>query len=120
MFSVPPHVTPFEFTDSPVNSGYVASVTCIVSKGDYPVDFAWFLNNRTVKDIAGISIVRTNKRISQLNIESVDAEHAGEYTCLAKNSAGSVKYSTSLLVNGINFYSNFYAVIFLLLLDFQT
>lgn len=44
--------------------------------------------------------MRTNKRITQLSIDSVTAEHAGQYTCFAENQAGASEYSTYLHVNG--------------------
>lgn len=100
MLAVPPHVAPLEFSDNPVNSDDMVSVSCIVGKGDFPIDIVWLLNGRVIDTFPGISILKTNKRVSQLNIDSVQAEHAGEYTCLAKNSAGSISSSTSLHVNG--------------------
>lgn len=78
----------------------MSSLTCTVHKGDFPIDIDWTLNNRSVKFYQGISVMRTNKRISQLSIDSVQAEHAGEYICNAKNSAGTAKQSAHLHVNG--------------------
>lgn len=101
-FPVPPQIPPFEFSDNPINSGDTASITCTVSKGDFPINITWTLNGRLASKIDGISIFRSNKKISQLNIESVQAEHAGDYTCIARNAAGSTSYSTSLQVNGIS------------------
>lgn len=98
---MPPHVAPLEFSDNPINSDEMASVSCIVAKGDFPIDITWLLNSKIIDNYPGISIVKTNKRISQLNIDSVQAEHAGEYVCLAKNPAGVTSSSTILHVNGI-------------------
>lgn len=78
----------------------MASVICTANKGDLPIEIFWFLNNVSVSDIHGINLLRTNKRISQLSIDSVEAEHAGEYICLAKNRAGLATYSAVLHVNG--------------------
>lgn len=97
---VPPHVAPLEFSDNPINSDEMVSVSCIVAKGDFPIDIIWLLNGQVIENFPGISIVKTNKRISQLNIDSVQAEHAGEYTCLSKNSAGATSSATVLHVNG--------------------
>nr|XP_015838893.1 PREDICTED: Down syndrome cell adhesion molecule isoform X21 [Tribolium castaneum] len=96
---VPPQITPFEFTDNPVNSEDMCSLLCTVSKGDFPIEITWRLNNRSIEAYQGISVLRTNKRISQLSIDSVQAEHAGEYTCLAKNPAGITHQSAILHVN---------------------
>lgn len=69
-------------------------------KGDLPMDIKWTLNGKTVDNLDGISVLRTNKRISQLSIDSVSAEHAGEYLCLAKNKAGVFSNKAYLHVNG--------------------
>lgn len=80
----------------------MASVTCIVQKGDLPLNISWAFNGKSIKDNAeGITIVRTNKRISQLNIDQVSAEAAGRYACIAENSAGQYNFSANLNVNGI-------------------
>lgn len=42
--------------------------------------------------------------MSQINIESVDFEHAEEYTCIANNSAEFSFYSVVLNVNGRMFF----------------
>lgn len=78
----------------------MASIFCTVSKGDFPIEIGWLLNNRPVTDLDGISVMRTNKRISQLSIDSVQAHHCGDYVCIAKNKAGSTSYTATLHVNG--------------------
>lgn len=45
-------------------------------------------------------ISKSGKRGKLLNIEHVRAEHAGEYTCIASNVAGSTSRSAMLDVNG--------------------
>lgn len=106
---VQPQITPFEFGEEAVDSGDMATLTCAVHKGDFPISIDWFLNNQSVSEHHGISILRTNKRISQLSIDSVQAEHNGVYECVASNSAGVARHSAQLRVNGssislINFY----------------
>lgn len=78
----------------------MASYFCTVHKGDLPINIAWTLNDRPVDNINGISVLRTNKRISQLSIDDVRAEHSGNFTCIATNTAGTARYSTNLNVNG--------------------
>lgn len=78
----------------------MASVICTVNKGDFPLEISWFLNNASASTIQGLTTLRTNKRISQLSIDSVQAEHSGEFTCVAKNPAGMATYSAILHVNG--------------------
>lgn len=62
----------------------------------------WYFNGKRIKGNFGITISQVNKRLSTLSIESVQAEHAGRYTCTVENTAGSTNYSTYLHVNGID------------------
>lgn len=68
--------------------------------GDLPVEINWYLNSKTVVEYAGITSSKVGKRNLVLNIESVTAEHSGNYTCLASNRAGTVNYTADLEVNG--------------------
>lgn len=81
----------------------MVSIFCTIAKGDFPLEIHWTLEGHNVEKVPGISVMRTNKRISQLSIDSVQAEHAGEYVCFAKNPVGIVSLSTVLHVNGIFF-----------------
>lgn len=53
----------------------------------------------------GISTVPAGSRSSILTIESVQYEHAGNFTCKAHNKAGKAEYIVGLQVNG---YLNFF------------
>ncbi|VEN53575.1 unnamed protein product [Callosobruchus maculatus] len=96
---VPPQIHPFDFGGEATNSGDIVVVICTITKGDYPIKMHWTLNGKPVTNTDGVTISSTNKRISQLTIESVQAQHSGEYTCIAENSAGTTKYSSYLNVN---------------------
>lgn len=98
--AVPPQIAPFDFGDEPVNSGDDVNVFCQVNKGDFPIGIKWTFNDKPVDNIQGVTITRTNKRVSQLTIDSVQAQHAGRYVCGAKNQAGVDRYSAALRVNG--------------------
>lgn len=65
-----------------------------------PLDISWNLNGNEISSGHGIVINMVNKRLSTLSIESVQAEHAGEYKCIAKNAAGKAEHSSYLKVNG--------------------
>lgn len=82
----------------------MTSVSCSISKGDLPLEIFWQFNDRSLRNVLGITISKVNKRLSALSIESVQAEHAGRYTCIAKNAAGSDSYSAYLNVNGTSCY----------------
>ncbi|XP_076265891.1 Down syndrome cell adhesion molecule 1 isoform X23 [Rhynchophorus ferrugineus] len=96
---VPPQISHFTFVDEVVNYGEMASTQCSVTKGDFPIKITWFFNKKPINQLKGISISQINKRISSLSIDAVDGSHAGEYTCVANNTAGSDIYSTMLNVN---------------------
>lgn len=113
MISVPPLIHPFSFGEESVNSGELVTVTCAISKGDIPINITWNLKGRNVHEFDGIDAGNTKHRTSQLTIESVQAFHSGEYTCLAQNFAGTAKYSSFLYVNGIRIEINSFFVVIL-------
>lgn len=46
-------------------------------------------------------MTKLGKRLSVLNIDSVNGHHAGNYTCVASNLASAVNHTALLIVNGI-------------------
>ncbi|CAG9840564.1 unnamed protein product [Diabrotica balteata] len=98
--TVVPRITPFYFEDNPVHSGQYVQVSCSVTEGDLPIKIDWELNNDMVHNIPEISITPVGKRTSSLEIEAVTYKHAGNYTCIATNTAGIATFRTELHVNG--------------------
>lgn len=98
---VAPKIAHFEFPEETSNFGDTVSVSCIVSSGDFPIEFKWLFNNKPISEIAGISTVKLGKRNSAMTIDSVNGRHAGNYTCQASNSAAIVNYTAVLVINGI-------------------
>lgn len=95
----------------------MVSASCTVNKGDLPINIYWVRDGHKIFSNDGISISRTNKRMSVLSIESVRDRHSGEYTCVAENVAGVVQHSVVLSVNGISlrvFYLLFLVLLLLL------
>lgn len=84
-----------------MNAGDAASVQCTVTKGDLPLKIRWYLNGKLMKNSEGIVITYPTKRVSSLTIDSVEAEHTGNYTCSASNPGASINFTTALHVNGI-------------------
>lgn len=76
------------------------SVTCTISGGDLPINVMWTLNRAPIEPSMGILTEKRGKRIYVLMIESVRAQHAGNYTCLAENAAGITEHMSQLVVNG--------------------
>ncbi|XP_043478428.1 Down syndrome cell adhesion molecule-like protein Dscam2 isoform X21 [Leptopilina heterotoma] len=97
---VAPQILPFTFGEEPVNAGEMASVTCVVVKGDLPLEVSWMFDAHPLgSDQSDIIVLDNGKRHKQLTIEAVSARHAGEYTCVASNLAGSVSRTAALDIN---------------------
>lgn len=84
-----------------MNTGEGVQLTCYVGKGDAPLNISWAFNNKTIRNIFGVSTVPVGSRTNLLIINSVQPDHAGAYTCQASNSGGTVEHSAELFVNGI-------------------
>ena len=66
------------------------------------MDIEWMFQNEPVDEKRDDIIVSNlGKRGKQLSIESVGAAHAGEYTCVASNAAGTATRTAVLNINGI-------------------
>lgn len=99
MLTVLPYITPFEF-DGELNTGDNVQLNCHVSKGDIPLNITWTLNGKPIHPSSGITTLPIGTRTNLLNINSVDREHSGEYTCLASNRGGQASHSATLFING--------------------
>lgn len=62
--------------------------------------FSWLFNGEPIANLLKVSTIPVGKRSSALNIDYVEAFHAGDFTCLVENKAGSVNYTATLTVNG--------------------
>jgi hypothetical protein len=104
--TVPPQIAPIIFGDDPANWGEQVSSMCSVLKGDEPIIIEWKLNGKIIlaKTHPDITISRTGKKLSVLNIDSAAANHTGEYTCIASNFAGSSNRSAILSINGTKLF----------------
>lgn len=79
----------------------MVSLQCAIGGGDLPVNIEWMLNGSPLTPDLEISTNKQGKRINNLLIESVSAKHAGSYTCVARNYAGTTEHSSVLIVNGV-------------------
>lgn len=102
-----PKIAHFDFGEDPSNFGDSASVQCSITSGDFPVDIRWLFNGEPLMAYDSISTTKVGKRSSVLTIESVNGQHAGNYTCQVKNIADTVNFTASLVVNGIHSFNNF-------------
>lgn len=84
-----------------------------MNKGDLPANFSWSLNGRKISQInsLGIAIGSMSRKMSILNIDSVNGTHRGIYACHVENLAGHVNHSATLEVNGSILFLSYLPVI---------
>lgn len=61
----------------------------------------WLLNDYHLPAHLNIATTKFTRHTHVLAIESVTADHAGNYTCIAENWAGKAEYTAPLIVNGV-------------------
>lgn len=93
---------PFNFGEMPSNPGDGVVVNCVATKGDLPLEISWTFSSETLDSSLHRDIMTTplGPRASALTINSVSANHQGNYTCIAQNAAGRAEYAATLVVNG--------------------
>lgn len=98
-----PKILPFNFGEEPSYIDNLATVQCAVISGDTPIMFQWLHNGALIprNNDHGIVIHNSGRRISTLTLESIRAFNAGNYSCLARNQAGSSEQSAELVVIGL-------------------
>lgn len=60
----------------------------------------WTLNDEEIPRYLEVFTSKIGKRIHLLSIDSVKGDHAGNYSCIATNQAGTAKYTAPLIVIG--------------------
>lgn len=73
---------------------------CHISKGDVPLEVYWEHNGHKLSRELG-TFTKVGERSSVLMLPSVTDAHSGNYTCIAKNRAGTASYTTVLKITGI-------------------
>jgi len=100
--SLAPAINPFSFNQN-VQENQRAIVICTTSSGELPVNFSWLkdgqLLSQQVAQVKRIQI-KNDQDSSTLKISTVRLDHAGNYTCTARNKHGSQSYQAQLLVHG--------------------
>lgn len=95
-----PILLPFEFGDEPADTLSTTTVSCTVAKGDFPIEINWMFNGAKIDSSESVTITKSGPRMSILYIDSVRPEHAGLYSCVARNKAGFTEHSSELKVIG--------------------
>ncbi|XP_064487529.1 hemicentin-1-like [Ornithodoros turicata] len=93
---LPPKIPPFSFPKN-LLVGERITVSCTISAGDMPVQFAWLKDGSAVNQATEIRIIE-NREYSTLKIESLTESSGGNYTCTATNNAGYTSYTALLAV----------------------
>lgn len=97
-----PVIIPFSF-EGETNFGDNVQATCHVSKGDSPLQLTWSfqgLNSNSSALEKSVNTLTVGERTNMLEIPEAFSAHSGNYTCTARNKAGSVTYTATLMVNG--------------------
>lgn len=100
IFSVPPKLAPFHASVVLLNVGDRASITCSVVKGDTPLTITWRKDGRSLDPAHRVQVTQVDQYNSILVIESLQADHTGNYSCVVSNMAAEVEGTQGLLVNG--------------------
>lgn len=103
VFPVLPYITPFDF-EGEANTGDSVQLTCYISKGDTPLHISWSLNGKPISSHGGISMIPIGGKTNLLTITSVQPEHAGNFTCTARNQAGVNTHNAVLYINGTTLF----------------
>lgn len=97
-----PVIIPFSF-EGETNFGDNVQATCHVSKGDSPLQLTWSfqgLNSNSSALEESVRTLKVGERTNLLEIPEAFSAHSGNYSCTARNKAGSVTYTATLMVNG--------------------
>ncbi|GFU34775.1 ig-like domain-containing protein [Nephila pilipes] len=86
---------------SELELGMRESVHCHVLYGDPPFEFLWFKDGKSLLDVQGISVRKTDDYDSKLIISKVDADSNGNYTCRVSNPKGFDEKWAVLSVKGV-------------------
>jgi Immunoglobulin I-set domain len=100
---VPPRIQPFSFGEYALNQGHAAMVPCQVVEGDAPIRIHWKYQGRPISAESRVSVMSINGNSIILSIHAVQADHAGEYACVAQNDAGQHEHAAQLAVIGREF-----------------
>ncbi|KAL3218029.1 hypothetical protein MRX96_050896 [Rhipicephalus microplus] len=97
-----PKIQEFKFPAN-LSPGETALVGCIVSKGSAgPYELSWWKDGVPLTHDSSRTSVMSHKGgpVSTLTIVDVSASDSGNYTCVARNAAGSDSFSAFLAVTG--------------------
>ena len=87
-----------------------AMVSCVVAAGDAPMAISWLRDGQPLGQplrgshlnpgVEGLQVVPHGSFTSSLVLDRAALEHAGNYTCVARNEAREAAHTAALLVRG--------------------
>nr|ASU04347.1 Dscam5 [Mesobuthus martensii] len=93
----PPVLEPF-FFPTDLTEGRRASVACVVSAGDLPIQIRWLKDGHPLSKDLRATITMATEFTSLLSVPSVSQHHNGNYTCIASNPAAYTNYTAVMVV----------------------
>lgn len=91
---------PIQSLKDVLRQGMRALITCSIIEGDLPIIFRFEKDGQIVEGMTR----RMDEYTASLVIENISPDHAGNYTCVASNQAGTESFTVPLTVNGIFFF----------------
>ncbi|KAL3218030.1 hypothetical protein MRX96_050897 [Rhipicephalus microplus] len=97
-----PKIKEFEFPTN-LSPGDTVAVVCLIQKGSSgPYELSWRKDDRPVVPSASLTVTSSKGGpTSTLTIADVSARDSGNYSCVARNAAGSDRVTAYLAVTGI-------------------
>ncbi|KAG1685711.1 Down syndrome cell adhesion molecule-like protein Dscam2 [Nymphon striatum] len=86
-----------EIHDQSLRFGRRLGLYCSLTAGDPPIEFTWLYNGQALPHHLGL-VVSDSTYLSTLSHQNIRGEHMGNYTCIAKNNAGSASVSAFIKV----------------------
>uniref|UniRef100_T1JP64 Down syndrome cell adhesion molecule n=1 Tax=Strigamia maritima TaxID=126957 RepID=T1JP64_STRMM len=94
-----PKITPFSFPQKVFQGRSLIRISCVVYQGDLPITFQWLKNGFELNMNDKISSSKVDEYSSILKIEHIQISDAGNYTCVAINSAATASHTAQLTVH---------------------
>ncbi|XP_047106935.1 Down syndrome cell adhesion molecule-like protein Dscam2 [Schistocerca piceifrons] len=94
----PPEIDPIA-TKPDLQKGMRTHLSCVVSKGDLPMEIRWLKDGAPLPADAEVSQRPVDDYSSTLSFRSLAPRHAGNYSCHASNAAASSRHTVQLVVN---------------------
>ncbi|KAG1652220.1 Down syndrome cell adhesion molecule-like protein Dscam2 [Nymphon striatum] len=88
-----------KLTDKTLSIGDRLTLVCTIRSGNPPLDFTWLFNGNTLPYNLGV-VISDSSFLSTLSSTNIKREHAGNYTCIANNNAGSTSTFAMVKIQG--------------------